>query len=128
MPASAWDFTTPRPRALREAADVGPRGDNVCELHLAFLPGRGVVGVVLEPDPVEVQCRVRAPLEPGERAAIAGMEAVPDPASPGKAGTKMVLLRAVDPEDELAVGRGHRVVQFHHRLDAHPCVEGCPQA
>src|SRR5437867_8446538 len=124
----AREFTTPPPRGLRETADVGPRGDNVCELHLAFLPRRGVVGVVLEPDPVEVQCRVRAPLEPGERAAIAGMEAVPDPASPGKAGAEMVLLRAVNPESELAVGRGHRVVQFHHRLDAHPCVEGCPQA
>src|SRR3989449_7768935 len=72
MPASAWDFTTPRPRALREAADVGPRGDNVCELHLAFLPGRGVVGVVLEPDPVEVQCRVCAPLEPGNALPLPG--------------------------------------------------------
>src|SRR5437773_12324936 len=86
------------PGGLRETADVGLRGDNVCELHLAFLPGRGGVGVVLEPDPVEVQCRVRAPLEPGERAAIAGMEAVPDPTSRGKAGAEMVLLRAVDPE------------------------------
>src|SRR5437867_13285348 len=56
------------------------------------------------------------------------MEAVPDPASPGKAGAEMVLLRAVDPEGELAVGRGHRVVQFHHRLDALTCVEGRPQA
>src|SRR5436309_13598500 len=87
-------YTSP-PRSLRETADVGPRSDNVCELHLAFLPGRGGVGVVLEPDPIEVQCRVRAPLEPRERAAVAGIEAVPNPAPRGKAGTEMILHRAV---------------------------------
>src|SRR6185436_4749084 len=106
-------------RAGGHAADRALRRDDLRELHLALEARRIPRRIDLEPDPVDVQARIRAPLESLERAARALDEVAARPRAGREARSEVTDLGAVQPDRMLAV-RLRRVVELDHLLNAHP--------
>src|SRR5438876_9690811 len=63
-----------------DRADVRFRENNLIDRDLADKSSRIVCDVILNPDPVDIECRIIAPLEPFERNAVrTGKETITNP-------------------------------------------------
>src|SRR3954454_4687772 len=97
--------------ARRETADIALGDHKVIEQHRAGDAG-GIAGrIILQPDPIEIEIRIAAPLEPFERRAACRLrEITAAPCAVRESEAEMAHFGAVDPYGVFAVERRHRVV------------------